>query len=177
MSIKKKNNKVTAKQRLYQDETIRNFVSGNSIMEKSVEYIKDILNKEGYKAKKNFFNQEIALNLDMVESSTRKGFLRNKTVDFVVGLEKDWLLLVEAKLKVKKMENIAKDIHNKISHSRDMLKSCDTYVHSEDVVVVLLKDQNFQQHSNHLRKLLLAHSKNIRPLRVCDLYKNYFTAI
>ena len=110
----------------------------------------------------------------MVEISLKKGTLRDKTVDFVVGLDQDWLLLVEAKLKVDNVENITKSIFGKIRHSMDILKSNLNYIHSESVVIILLKDQNFQQQSNRLRKLLLARTPDIKPLRVCDFYKNYF---
>lgn len=48
-------------QRKYKDElTIRNFVLGNSVMEKSIDYIKCILQNEGYRNKKNLFKKEIA---------------------------------------------------------------------------------------------------------------------
>lgn len=174
MSQKETNDKSTI-QRKYKDElSIRNFVAGNGIMEASIDYIKCILQNEGYKNKKKFFKNEIALNLDKVEILQKKGTLRDKTVDFVVGLDKDWLLLVEAKLDVDNVENITKCIFDKILHSKNILKSNINYIHSESIVIILLKDQNFQQQSNRLRKLLLAHTPNIKPLRVCDFYENYF---
>lgn len=174
MSTKVKNDKSTI-QRKYKDElSIRNFVAGNSIMEANIDYIKCILRNEGYKSKKNFFKNEIALNLDKVEILQKKGTLRGKTVDFVVGLDKDWLLLVEAKLDVDNVENIMKGIFDKILHSMNILKSNINYVHSESIVIILLKDQNFQQQSSRFRKLLLARTSNIKPLRVCDFYEDYF---
>lgn len=174
MSAKVKNDKSTI-QRKYKDElSIRNFVTGNRIMEESIECIKCILQNEGYKNKKNYFKNEIALNLDKVEFLLKKGTLRDKTVDFVVGLEKDWLLLVEAKLDVDNVDNIIKGIFGKVSHSMDILKSNINYIHSESIVIILLKDQNFQQRSHRLRQLLLARTPNIKPLRVCDFYNNYF---
>lgn len=169
-----KNNNRTGLRKYKDESVIRNFASGIDQMEKSINYIKCILQQEGYKNKKCPFDQEVALNLDQVEILSRKGTLRDKTVDFVVGLEKDWLLLVEAKLDVENVENITKNIHEKIKHSLDILKSNINYIHAEDLVIVLLKDQNFQQQSNRLRRLLLARTSNIRPLRVCDFHKDYF---
>lgn len=174
MSARIKNDKSNMQRKYKNELSIRNFVSGNRIMEASIDYIKCILQNEGYKNKKDIFTNEIALNLDMVEISLKKGTLRDKTVDFVVGLDQDWLLLVEAKLKVDNVENITKSIFDKIRHSMDILKSNLNYIHSESVVIILLKDQNFQQQSNRLRKLLLARTPDIKPLRVCDFYKNYF---
>lgn len=67
-----------------------------------------------------------------------------------------------------------KGIFDKILNSMNILKSNINYVHSESIVIILLKDQNFQQQSSRLRKLLLARTSNIKPLRVCDFYEDYF---
>lgn len=110
MSVKRKNDKVAAK-RLYEGEdAIRNFVSGNHVMVSCLELIQDILRNENYREKQCPFDREVALNLDKVEILAKKGALRDKTVDFVVCLERDWLLLVEAKLDVDNVVNIAKTI-------------------------------------------------------------------
>lgn len=115
MSVKRKNDKEVVK-RLYRGEkAIRNFVAGNSIMINCLDFIQTILKNEKYKEKQCPFDQEIALNLDKVEILAKKGTLRDKTVDFVVCLEKDWLLLVEAKLEVENVANIAKTIQDKIN--------------------------------------------------------------
>lgn len=176
MSTKMKNNRIII-QRKYKDESsIRNYVSGNKILESSIDYIKNILVEEGYKNKKNPFHKEIALNLDKVEILYKKGTYRKKTVDFVVGLDNNSLLLVEAKLNVDNVENISKSIFDKISNSMTILKSNANYVQSESFVIILLKDQNFQQQSNRLRKLLVARNKDIKPSRVCDFYEDYFSS-
>lgn len=174
MSVKRKNDKVVVK-RLYRGEkAIRDFAAGNSIMTKCLDFIQNILRNEKYREKQCPFDQEIALNLDKVEILTKKGTLRDKTVDFVVCLEKDWLLLVEAKLEVENVTNIAKTIQDKIEYSKVLLHSCDNYIHSEESVIVLLNNKNYQEQSNKLRKLLIAKNINIKPYRVCDFYNEYF---
>ena len=177
MSVKRKNDKEVVK-RLYRGEkAIRNFVAGNSIMINCLDFIQTILKNEKYKEKQCPFDQEIALNLDKVEILAKKGTLRDKTVDFVVCLEKDWLLLVEAKLEVENVANIGKTIQDKIEHSKVLLRLCDNYIHSEESVVVLLNNKHYQEQSNKLRKLLIAKNVNIKPYRVCDFYKEYFMPI
>lgn len=177
MSVKRKNDKEVVK-RLYRGEkAIRNFVAGNSIMINCLDFIQTILKNEKYKEKKCPFDQEIALNLDKVEILVKKGTLRDKTVDFVVCLEQNWLLLVEAKLEVENVANIAKTIQDKIEHSKVLLRSCDNYIHSGESVIVLLNNKYYQEQSNKLRRLLIAKNINIKPYRVCDFYKEYFTPI
>lgn len=55
--------------------------------------------------------------------------------------------------------------------------SCDNYIHSEESVIVLLNNKYYQEQSNKLRRLLIAKNINIKPYRVCDFYKEYFTPI
>ena len=120
MSVKRKNDKEVVK-RLYRGEkAIRNFVAGNSIMINCLDFIQTILKNEKYKEKKCPFDQEIALNLDKVEILVKKGTLRDKTVDFVVCLEQNWLLLVEAKLEVENVANIQKLAHIRITLEKIM---------------------------------------------------------
>lgn len=72
---------------------------------------------------------------------------------------------------------IAKTIQDKIEHSKVLLRSCDNYIHSEESVIVLLNNKYYQEQSNKLRRLLIAKNINIKPYRVCDFYKEYFTPI
>lgn len=143
-------------------------------MAQCVETINNILRAENYDEKTCPFDKEMALNLDRVEIKKKKGSLRDKTVDFVVCLEKDWLLLVEAKLDVDNVANIAKDIPRKIEYSKLLLQSCENFSHTEEEKIILLKKQNYQQQSNKLRKLLIAKDRQIIPCRVCDFHERYF---
>ena len=91
------------------------------MMKNSIEQILAILQREHYSEKTSPFTSEVALNLDEYELKCTKGKTkRDNTVDFVVCLDKNKLLLVEAKLNVVNVENI-RNIFDKISHSKDLL--------------------------------------------------------
>ena len=96
------------------------------------------LRSEGYKGRACPFKDEMALDLDNVEKLLKQGksgVNQDETVDFVVCLEKDLLLLVEAKLSVDDAASIStNEICGKIRHSRDMLQACDNFVHFEKTV-------------------------------------------
>lgn len=175
MSAKKGNNRDSGKEHIYRgNEGITSYATGDACMKECLELIADILRNEGYIGKEQPFVKEKALNLDKVEILYRKA-RREKTVDFVVCLEKNWLLLVEAKFDVDKVDNIADDIKDKIRHSKEILQSNVNFVHCEGKTIVLLKNDHFHERSNRLKKRLNANP-DISPARVCDFYKNYFVA-
>lgn len=175
MSVKKKNSLQNLEKHRYQgNHIIEKFVEGNHLLVKCLQPILAILKEENYKEKICPFTDQIALNLDKVEILCKKGTIREKTVDFVVGLEKDWLLLVEVKLDVENMDNIVKCIKEKIEHSKVVLQSCENYIHCENSVVVLLNNNRFQERSNRLRRSLISINPHIKPYRVCDFYQQYF---
>lgn len=160
------------------DAPIRCFVAGNAAMEQSLDKVVCILRREHYKGKACPFTGEMALDLDKVEllsKKGKKGTVMDKTVDFAVCLDDDWLLLVEAKLDVDNAVNISKDeICGKIRHSQDILMSCCNFKHFEKKVVVLLKEKNYQQNYNRLRRSLMPRNPNVAPLTVKKFYSDYF---
>lgn len=174
MSAKRIDDKLLSRRKYLSNDAIVNFVTGNKIMTACLDSILNILKNEKYKEKKCPFNAEIALNLDKVECLIKKGGERAKTVDFVVCLEKDWLLLVEAKLEVSNVENIARNIQGKIENSKNILCSCDNYIHSEESVVILLNNNKYQEQSNKLRRLLIGKNINIKPFNVRSFYEHFF---
>ena len=160
------------------DAAIRGFVRGDACMEKSLDKVARILRSEGYKGRACPFKDEMALDLDNVEKLLKQGksgVNQDETVDFVVCLEKDLLLLVEAKLRVDDAASIStNEICGKIRHSRDMLQACDNFVHFEKTVIVLLKDKNYQQNYRRLRNMLMPRSPEVVPSTVSGLYSEYF---
>lgn len=79
-----------------------------------------ILKNEG--ARTTPFGVEVAIDLDQYEIETNRGVNRDNTMDFTVGLTNRQMLLVEAKLRVKKPENLSKnELERKIIHSKDIL--------------------------------------------------------
>lgn len=160
------------------DTAIRGFVRGDACMEKSLDKVVRILRREGYKGRACPFKDEMALDLDNVEKLLKQGksgVIQDETVDFVVCLEKDLLLLVEAKLRVDNAASIStNEICGKIRHSRDMLQACDNFVHFEKTVIVLLKDKNYQQNYRRLRNMLMPRHPDVVPSIVSGLYSDYF---
>lgn len=169
---KRKVRKVSGTLKYIGDETIVCFVSQNGVMQTCLKLIKDIIIGEGYK-KSTLFQNETALDLDEYECKKQSDSTRDDTVDFVVGLEKDYLLLVEAKFKVVNVKNI-RNLSDKIKHSRQLLQSEDTFVHVVESVVVLLSDDNFQQQSNRLRRMMIPKYREIMPMKVEAFYSTYF---
>lgn len=156
------------------EEGLYNYVGDNDLMINSIEQILAILQREHYSEKTSPFTSEVALNLDEYELKCTKGKTkRDNTVDFVVCLDKNKLLLVEAKLNVVNVENI-RNIFDKISHSKDFLNVQPTSFSYHPDVVVLLGNDKFQQNSNRLRRMLIPRSMNVKPLRVSDFYVEYF---
>jgi hypothetical protein len=151
---------------------LQQFVQGNPTMLESIQQIAEILHNE-HCTDAHSFTDQIALNLDAVESRLTKGYNQEKTVDFVVCLEKNRLLLVEAKFDVKTVKNIADAIADKIRHSKDLLIAQGAVV-IDSTTIVLLNCKQFEQRRNKLQRLLLANTAMIKSMRVADFYHEYF---
>lgn len=169
---KKYPNKTNNNVRILNNEWIKTFASGDAEMQKSLQLIAEILREEGFEGKMDF-SDELAINLDLCECLKSKGRLRDNTVDFVIGVGKNSLVLVEAKFKVNNVENIKKTIFDKIKHSKDLLMSNPCFVNLDEQTIILLKDQFFEEQSNKLQRLLIAKTRMIKPLRTSDLYRIY----
>ncbi len=169
-------NKNTLPCRFAGNSDIEAFVEASPVLAGALEKIRDILYAEHYKERACPFSEEKALNMDAValRLAKEKGLAQqSKTVDFVVGLEKRHLLLVEAKLDSDGPEHYAKEIRPKTEGTKAILNTFDTPKVYENVVVVLLPNARFEQHKNKLLRLL-ANRPGIRPLRVADFYVLYF---
>lgn len=157
----------------YEEGRIESFARINPRMTECVETIKEILKNEHHKSGKMPFTTQTALNLDRYERVRKKRSTPQSTVDFVVGLSNNYLLPVEAKLEVENVENITKDIATKRSHSLEILRSSEGFVHHTKQMVILLSDKNFFQKERKLRNLL----KNNPAYSIHNVerfYKAYF---
>lgn len=158
------------------NEVINNFASYDKEMCQCIQTVLEILRQEHYKEKQSPFTDEQALNLDKVETLKKKGIKGSKTmktVDMVIGLENKKLLLVEIKLDCEKVDNIAKEILEKITYSKDMLKSNPVFVSFYNKILVLLNNDNFEQKKRRLKNLLISRDKNIEPYKVSQLYSDF----
>lgn len=157
---------------IYEEGCIERFARGNGKMTQCIEKISKILRNEHYRSGKNPFTNQTALNLDAYERIDR-GATAQSTVDFVIGLKGCWLLPVEAKLDVKNVDNITKDIAQKRAHSLELLHSAENYVHNTQFMVILLDNNNFQQKANRLKRLLGNNPAYILH-NVESFYNTYF---
>lgn len=159
----------------YNDNTvIEDYASEDFIMYKSLEPIKDILIREKCKDRNIKFSKELALNLDKVEIEKKKKTpYMDNTVDLVIGLENKHLLLVEAKYDAQNMENIARDIHKKIKHSRELLVSNPKFVSLYNKKIILLHSEKIEENKRRLMSYL-KNDISFHPLTTTEFYFTYF---
>lgn len=158
-------------------ECITNFAKGFAGQipnaQRCVLLLAELLKKDHFKGKM-LFTKEVALDLDKLEENRVKGHSsKSETVDYIVGLEKNWLLLVEAKLDANSPDHFAPGLNGKRTHSRTLITMSDFDVHIENAYVILMKDNKFEQNKERLRNRAngLPH---LKPMRVMDFYNEYF---
>lgn len=138
----------------------------------------DLLERERCKSHSSKFKDEKAIDFDAYETSLKKKCKGQEepTVDCIVGLEIKQLMLVEMKFGVRtlKMNNVAKNIKDKRTHSICQLRTSTSY-RCYEKVIVLLKDEKFELHKNCLTKQLSNDVKHFEILRVSDFYDKYFS--
>lgn len=121
------------------------------------------------------FAEELALDLDRLETNRVKGHTaKSGTVDYIVGLETNWVLLVEAKLDADKPDHFVKGLGAKRAHSRELITMSDYEVREEKEYVILMKDRNFEQNKDRLKNLACGLPSLI-PMKVADFYSEYFS--
>lgn len=178
MSNKKQKNNSTLYNEMeakYLDNTsITNYALEDKDMVNSLELIRNILLNEHCKDKNILFTNQLGLNLDKVEIlKTKKSSIHNSTVDFVVGLAKGQLLLVEAKFDAKNMEKIASEIYRKVDHSKELLISNTSFVGCYKKKIILLSNDKFEQNKRRLLNLL-DNDISFYPLNVEQFYLFFF---
>jgi hypothetical protein len=162
------------------DGVIKELVGAELKYKDCVQRLKDILKVEDCKAK-HPFKREVALNVDAVEIIRSKGRDRSQTVDFVVGMDRNVLLLVEAKFNVKDVENIkAKEVYGKIKHSKELLSAFENFSHlrfqiDDSTVILLSQTKQFQQQKNKLKRKF-NNDPHIIPHNVFTFHVDYFKA-
>lgn len=117
--------------------------------------LNELLKKEG--AKKDFFNEEIVLNLDEVEKKLKTNCGdKCETMDFCMGLSSNQMLLTELKLKVFKPQNLEKKkLENKIRYSKCLL--------GEEIPVLKDKVFLFNDQVIEIARRILARLFNNNP--------------
>lgn len=164
--------------RFISNVTIQNFASQDvySIMKDSLKPIAKMLRKEHYKLNYMPFTTEMGIYLDDVERELAKRNKTNckRTVDFLIGTDKDWILLTEAKFDVKNPREMeVSELKEKIVHSKELVSNSEMFTHIEPNVIVLLKDDNFQQLYRELKNKV-SNSLRVIPMNVCQFYQSVF---
>ena len=176
MSSKKKKEQVVESPHFISNSCIESFAKVAK-MDSFLDEIRNILNDEKCSSKEICFTKEKAIQLDAYERSYAKSnkIQQSPTVDCVVGLGKNVLLMVEMKFQVvttKNMKNAANDIKYKANSSACKLR-CSSDFCNLNRVVILLSDKNFEVQKNTLKKMLLM-DKKYEVLNVSNFYKEYF---
>ena len=164
--------------RFISNVTIQNFASQDvySIMKDSLKPIAKMLRKEHYKLNYMPFTTEMGIYVDDVERELAKRNKTNckRTVDFLIGTDKDWILLTEAKFDVKKPgEMDVSELKEKITHSKDLVSNSEMLTHIESNIIVLLKDDNIEQLKRELMNKV-SSSLNVVPMNVGQFYQDVF---
>ena len=147
-----------------------------SVMPKCLKPIADMLRSEHYKQKYMPFTSEVGIYLDEVEIELAKQnkVSRKCTVDFLIGTGEDWILFTEAKFDVKRPRGIdVSELKEKIIHSKELVSNSEMFVHIESNVIVLLKDEYFEQLKRELKNKV-NDSLNIVPMNVTQFYQIVF---
>lgn len=150
---------------------LQRYVGTDNQKSRCVANLHDKLVAEHYRGAR-IFDDELCLDLDKYEKLVHPR-QQNSSVDFMVALENDWLLLVEAKLNVGSITaKLAKEITDKYVKSRRLIR-CDSYVHEVNSLPILLHDSNFQQNKRKLMTYLKGNPV-YAPMRVGDFRNCYF---
>lgn len=131
-----------------------------------------ILHRDYPNLKCKEFEQVYAWDADTYEKAKNKG--RNcETVDFVFGLDKGKMLLAEAKLDVKNVDNIKGEIESKIRHTKEYLVSSYNFRCMVSPSIVIFSHDNFNTKYNRFRKMR-SNKGDIIPMTLTTLFESYF---
>ena len=124
------------------------------------------LQNEG--AKRTPFTTEKCIDLDKYETDRSRGGNKGKSMDFTLGLTNKQMLLIEAKLDVKKPTNLTRgELEGKIKQSKECLLEYEIAIAKEKVF--LFSTDKIGQARSHVSKLF-NNNPNLRIWTVQELY-------
>ena len=101
--------------------------------------------------------------------------LRNlTTIQGMKSKNKEEKKYVAGKASNESVNDIPKDICDKISHSRVLLMENPEFVTFENKIPVLIKNDNFEQNKRRLKNYLMGKNKDIEPYTVTGFYSTFF---
>lgn len=165
---------------MYQVGGIEKFCAGHNPFSGCIQKISRILADEGSRRNPGF-NEETALDLDAVEIRSNNND-RDKTFDFVVAIQRDRLLLTEAKLRITEMtKNTVSNVIDKVDHSKDILISCPNFNSPftlYEKMAVLIPDANFHTNRNKFHRYMQEKKSKLKidTFKVSDFYDTFIIA-
>lgn len=154
------------------NDTIYSFAEGNKLLCACIQRVGDLLSNEGAKNVSGFRDAE-CLNLDEYERRISHGTM-GMTVDMVLGCKDNILLMVEAKLRVTTIENLAGQVLNKKTrYSRSILIRKEGYRIFRKTIV-LLNSNNFERNKRKLLNLLSNSMQSVHLMKVEDFANEVF---
>lgn len=140
-----------------------------------IDTVSTILHRDYPNLKCKDFDQIYAWDADIFEKAKNK--CRNcETVDLVFGLDKGKMLLAEAKLDVKNVDNLKGEIESKIRHTKEYLVSSDNFRCIASPSIVIFSQDNFNTKYNRFRKMR-SYKGDIIPMTLTTLLDSYFKEI
>lgn len=164
-----------AKRKNNSREYIKHWADGCSIRPCVADYIttaSDILHHDYRNLKCSDFDDIYAWDADGYEHK-KYGSNSSETVDMVFGLDYGDVLMVEAKLDVKNVDNIKGEIEAKVNHTRSYLVSSTNLNKIMQPSIVLFGTKNFYQLSTRFRKMR-SNKTDIVPMTLNAFFKEYF---
>lgn len=101
------------------------------------------------------------------------GHQSSETVDMVFAMDYGKMLMVEAKLEVRNVDNIKGEVESKINHTRDYIVSSTSFKSIMCPSVVLFGQKRFHELSNRFRRMNI-NKTNIKPMTLASFHKEYF---
>jgi hypothetical protein len=164
-----------AKRKNNSKEYIQFWADGCSIRPCVADYIttvSSILHQDYRSLKCSDFDDIYAWDADGYERK-KYGANSSETVDMVFGLGYGDILMVEAKLDVKNVDNIKGEVEAKVKHTSTYLVSSINLRNIIRPSIVLFGTKNFQQLYTRFRKMC-SNTTDIVPMRLNDFYKKFF---
>lgn len=156
-------------------EYIKYWADGCALRPCVADYItpaSDILHHDYRSLKCSDFDDIYAWDADGYEHK-KYGSNSSETVDMVFGLGYGDVLMVEAKLDVKNVDNLKGEVEAKVNHTRGYLVSSINLLNILQPSVVLFGTKNFYQLSTRFRKMR-SNKTDIVPMTLSSFYDNYF---
>lgn len=167
-----------AKKKNKSRDYIEDWAAGCTMRPCAADYISsvsDILHRDYHNLECRDYSDIYAWDADGYEHK-KYGHQSSETVDMVFAMDYGKMLMVEAKLNVRNVDNIKGEVEDKISHTRNYIVSSTSFRSLITPSVVLFGQKRFHEFYNRFRRLN-NNKTNIKPMTISSFYKEYFGTI